>query len=164
MSLQKILRAIFKFIADLFDNTTSQEVVQLSTDIDAGKREFQARELLSAMKDDAQDVIIGESIKFLKDNGKVLLGLTKEQKEYAINLAFLMSIKDLDKLTVDELLQYRQLITKTSMLGPAVAEQLHSFWNEFKNTLDVILNKLTDIGVRAGATALKTVIPVLAIF
>lgn len=160
----KLIKWIVKILGEAFKDTgKAEEVVKLNSEIESGKRELKARELLGAMGDDAKDVVIEEGSKFLVNNYDVLLGLTPEQREYAMKLAYLKAIEDLDELSVEELMEYRKLTTEVLELGPAVAEQLHSFWEEFKNTAEIIVDKCVDIGVRAGVVALKTAIPALAV-
>lgn len=160
----KFIKWIVKILGEAFKDTgKADEVVKLNKEVDAGKREMKARELLGAMGEDAKDVVIEEGSKFLVGNYEVLLGLTPEQREYAMKLAYLKAIEDLDELSVEELLEYRKLVTQVAELGPDVAEQLHSLWEEFKNTVNVIVDKCVDIGVRAGVVALKTAIPALAV-
>lgn len=162
--MKKFLKLLIDFIFKLFENNESaSEVEQLKNDIKIGKKEVKARELLGAVSEDTKDIIIEEAIKFSEKNYKVMLNLTPEQQEYALKMSYLLAVKDLDELTVEELLEYRTLITKVSELGPDVSEQLHEFWEEFKNTANVIIDKVTDIGTKAAIIALKTAIPALNI-
>ncbi|MFW6130838.1 MAG: hypothetical protein ACOC56_06590 [Atribacterota bacterium] len=162
--MKKFLKVLIDLIFNLFEkNDSVNEVESLKNDIKNGKKELKARELLGAISEDAKDIIIDEALKFSSENYKVMLNLTPEQREYALNMSYLLAVKDLDTLSATELLEYRKLITKVAELGPDVSEQLHEFWEEFKNTANVIIDKVTDIGVKAAILALKTAIPALNI-
>lgn len=152
------LKTFFSF---LFKDTVSEETTKFENDLKYGKKELKARNLLKSMSDEAKDVVISESISFLLDNGDILLNMTPEQKKYTMHIAYLRSVNDLDELSVKELREYRKISTNAAELGIDVAAQLHSFCEEFKATVNIILDKVVDIGVKVAATALKTSIPVL---
>lgn len=147
-----------QWVESVFDAELIKELIKFENDIKIGKKEIKTRKILGKMEDDAKDVIIEESLNFLINNGDILTNATKEQQKYIITMAYLSSIKDLDELTVEELLEYRKLSTKAAELGIEVSKQLHAFWKEFNTTVNLILYKLIDIGVRGGATALKLAI------
>jgi hypothetical protein len=158
----KLIRSIVKFLGEVFkESTIAEDVAKMTNDINTNKKELNARELLGSIPDEAKDVIIAEGTQFLLKNHKVLLGLTPEQREYAINLAYLKAIDNLTELTMDELIEYRKLVTHVAELGPDVAKQLNSFWTEFQTCISTIVDTVCDLTVRMGAVALKTLIPTL---
>lgn len=123
--------------------------------------DLRVKDVLRGVSDEAKDVIIEEGKTLLLNHGKVLLGLSEAQKEYAVHIAYLRAVKNLDSLSIEELIEYNKLISKTAELAPAVAKELASFWNAFGEAVSTIFSKVTDIGIKAAAVGLKTVIPIL---
>jgi hypothetical protein len=152
--------SLLKWIISLFEDKPTKSVVKLEQDLKEGKK-VKAKDVLTDLADDAKDVVIQEGTKFLLTNGHLIAGMTPEQKEYATHMAYLRAIDKIDALSLDELVELRQLETKIAEMGPAVAEQLNSFWTAFGECVEAIIDKVSDIGIRAGSIALKTVLPVL---
>lgn len=158
-AIEKILRWLAEFFSAA-TATTVEEVKKEIEELESSGKELKTKEVLSDISDEARDVIMAEGKKLLLEHGKVLAGLTPEQQEYALNVAYLKSLESFDELSVSELMEYRKLVTKAAELGPDVAEQLDSFWTAFGEALNNVVDKVSDIGIKAGAVALKMAIPI----
>lgn len=109
--------------------------------------------------DNLSDVLSKEaaskSVQLLQKHGKYLAGLTEAQKNYAIKIAFLKSVINLEELTFDELKEFRKAASEAMELGIDVTSEINSFWTDFSEAVKSILGVAADVGVRSVATAIK---------
>jgi hypothetical protein len=160
--MKNIIIAILEWLMEVF---ATKEVEDKVLDVLDENKSFIIKKVKdvigSKVDDESISKIIDHSAQFLQENSKYLLGLSQEQKDYAIALAYLKSIEDLDQLSLMELVEYRKLITKVAEMGPEVARQMNEFSTKFKNFLVAVGQQVANIGVKLIATTIKTAIPFL---
>ena len=115
--------------------------------------------ILEGMGNAAKDEAINQAGTLLLNHGDYLLGLTEFQRNYAIKIAMLKSIQNLEVLDFDELKEYREISSKAIELGIDVAEEINVFWEDFNDAVKAIIEVGADVGVRAGCVALKVLLP-----
>lgn len=115
--------------------------------------------ILEGIGDAAKDEAINQAGTLLLNHGDYLLGLTEAQRAYAVKVAMLKAIDNLEELDFDELKEYRNVASEAIELGINVAEEMNTFWTDFGDAVKAVVDVAADVGVRAGCTALKVLLP-----
>lgn len=168
MSEEKnILTRIIEFIISIFKYDNNQDVVDTTKEIEEinrssgslkNKLKDSGDAIIESMSESAIDESVAQATKLISKHGDYLLGLSEVQREYAIKIAFLKSVNDLGKLSIDELIEYRNYASKAMELGIDVADEMNSFWNDFGDAAKSVINTASNIGATAAATALKVLV------
>lgn len=157
----KIIEFIINIISSVNKEETAENVlnnVRKEAEADTPLKDRlrnTSSEIISGMSEAAKDEAVAQTSVLLLTHGDYLLGLTEAQKDYAIEIAFLRSISNLDKLSFEELKEYRDSGSKALELGITVTTEMNAFWTAFGEAVKSIINVAADIGARSAATALK---------
>jgi hypothetical protein len=162
---------IFEFLASLFSNTSDKRTEDVVNDVRVIANDPD-NDLKTRLKNSGETIVDGmaevavneaatQAGGLLIEHGDYLLGLSEVQRAYALQIAYLKAVDDLDTLSFDELKEYRAAASKALELGIDVADEMNSFWTDFGDAVRAVIDVAADVGVKAAATALKVMIPIL---
>lgn len=143
--------AIVQFFASLSQNQSGTNTQQNSSTeplVDQASDAFK-----ETAKNVAADFIANKAAGLVSKYGDMLDSLDPIQKEYALRMAYLKSIKPKD-LNLEETIELGEAINEAARLRVEINEELNNFWSEVFDVISEGAEKFAEVGVRILSTAL----------
>lgn len=157
------MKEFFNFLIDLFISIFKRDETLIEYNNNKKENKQNEKFINENLKENSfdqiekevKDSIIREGSHLLLKHGKYLAGLSKEQKEYAVHIAYLKSIKNISTFSFKELKEYSTINSKAIELGIDVSKEMNEFWNDFGNAVKIIFDKSVELSFKSIAVALK---------